>query len=58
MSETAYAQYLDQITRAQSDITRGDILLKSARDQALTTAEFIRLDNWVKRQMSQKKGRK
>lgn len=60
MSAEKYAVYIDRIERAQSDIAVGDFLVAASRDYDLTTAEFIRLDNWAKRLLSERrrKGRK
>lgn len=58
MSAEKYAVYVDRIERAQSDIAIGDFLVAASRDDDLTTAEFVRLDNWAKRLVNERKGRK
>ncbi len=54
----SYGEYMARIDRAQSDLERGGILLEAARDKELSTAEFIRLDNWAKRLMNERKGKR
>ena len=57
MSVEMMSDYMSQIEKAPSDYARRELLLKAARDQNLTTPEFIRLDNWAKRWMNERKGK-
>ena len=58
MSVEKYSEYVGKIEKAASDYVRGEILVQASRDYDLTTAEFVRLDNWARRWMNERKGRK
>lgn len=57
MSLEKYSEYMDKLAKEPSEIARGWMLIRAARDGEITTAELVHLDNYCKRELN-KKGRK